>query len=168
MKKPLLALTLAILFTNSAIAFEVYGIKSGVTKDEYYELVGCQAAVDEYNVDKTSTYAVKASLSWCQDGSIDLPYFEDVYPNKFMQWTHDDRLWRLQIRVLKRSGIIEGVAQELAMKEAFPGSEIVESSTSSQYGTTDYMSILFIDDKIFQESLDHYQKEYLEKFNTKK
>ena len=168
MKKPLLALALAILFTNSASAFEVYGIKSGITKDGYYELVGCQAAVDEYNVDKTSKYSTKATLSWCQDGSLAVPYFEGVYPGRFMEWTHDDRLWRLQIRVVKSSGLIEALAQKFAMQKAFPGSDIVESSTSSQYGTTDYMSILFIDDELFQESLDHHQKEYLEKFNTKK
>ena len=168
MKKYLIALSLAILFTNSVSAFEVYGIKSGITKDEFYSVVDCQANVDKYNSELTSSYSAKASLSWCQDGSIDIPYFEGVYPGRFMQWTHDDRLWRLQIRVTKNGGIIQGLAQKSAFQAAFPGMEIIESSSTSQYGTTNYMSIMFIDDAVFQESLDYYEKDYLEKFNTKK
>lgn len=168
MKKYLMALSLSILFTNSVNAFEVYGIKSGITKDEFYSLVGCQAVVDKYNSELTSSYSTKAKLSWCQDGSLDLPYFEGMYPDRFMQWTHDDRLWRLQIRVRKTSGIIQGLAQQKAFQAAFPGMEIIESSSTSQYGTTNYMSVMLIDDALFQESLDYYEKDYLEKFNTKK
>ena len=168
MKKYLLTLSLAILFTNYVNAFEVYGIKSGMAKDEFYSQVDCQAGVDKYNSELTSSYSTRAKLSWCEDGSIDLPYFEGVFPDRFMEWTHDDRLWRLQIRVRKTSEIIQGLAQQKAFQAAFPGMEIIESSTTSQYGTSNFMSVLFIDDALFQESLDHYEKEYLEKFNTKK
>tara|TARA_B100000401_G_C52463894_1_gene557820 strand:+ start:115 stop:621 length:507 start_codon:yes stop_codon:yes gene_type:complete len=168
MKKYLIILISTALFSNSLNAFEVYGIKSGITKDEYYALVDCQANVDKYNEGKTGRYDVKASLSWCEDKSLDLPYFEGMYPDRFMQWTHDNRLWRLQIRVRKVSGIIEELAQKRAMEAAFPRKEIIESSTTSQYGTTEYMSVMFIDDKLFQESLKFYKDIYLEKFNIKK
>ena len=77
MKKYLMPAILAILFTNSLSAFEVYGIKSGMTKEEYYAAVDCQAGVDKYNVGKTGKYDTKASLDWCEDSSLrDLPYFE--------------------------------------------------------------------------------------------
>ena len=163
-----MTLCLTILFTSSLSAFEVYGIKSGMTKEEYYAAVDCQANVDKYNEGKTGRYDTKASLSWCEDTSLDLPYFEGMYPSRFLKWTHDDRIWRLHIRVRKNDGIIAGVAQRNAMQKAFPGKEITETSTTSQYGTTEYLSVLFIDNKVFQESLNHYEKDYLEKFNTKK
>lgn len=168
MKKYLMALSLAILFTNSVSAFEVYGIKSGITKDEFYSLVDCQANVDKYNSELPSKYSTTAKLSWCQDKSLDLPYFEGVYPDRLMQWTHDDRLWRFQIRVIKHSGIIQGLAQKSAFQAAFPEMEIIETSSTNKYGTTNYMSIMFIDDAVFQESMNYYEKDYLEKFNTKK
>tara|TARA_Y100001970_G_C13756144_1_gene613414 strand:+ start:117 stop:611 length:495 start_codon:yes stop_codon:yes gene_type:complete len=164
MKKYLIILISTALFSNSLNAFEVYGIKSGITKEEYYALVDCQAAVDKYNSELTSSYAKRARLSWCEDTSLDLAYFEGMYPGRFMQWTHDNRLWRLQIRVVKRSGIIEGLGQKRAMEAAFPEKEIIESSS----GTTEYMSVMFIDDKLFQESLKHYKDTYLERFNIKK
>ncbi len=168
MKKYLIILISTALFSNSLNAFEVYGIKSGITKEEYYALVDCQAEVDKYNSELTSSYSTRAKLSWCEDASLDLAYFEGMYPGRFMQWTHDNRLWRLQIRVTKRSGIIEGLGQKRGMEAAFPGKEIIESSSTSQYGTTEYMSIMFIDDKLFQESLKHYKDAYLERFNIKK
>ena len=169
MKKYLMPAILAILFTNSLSAFEVYGIKSGMTKEEYYAAVDCQAGVDKYNVGKTGKYDTKASLDWCEDSSLrDLPYFEGMYPGRFLEWTHDDRIWRLHIRVTKSDGIISGIAQRNAMEKAFPGKEITESSSTSKYGTTEYLSIFFIDNKVFQESLNHYEKKYLDLFNTKK
>ena len=146
-------------------AFEVYGFKSGMTKTEFYELTNCQAAVDQFNIEYTYT---KVELTSCFDGSLKPDYFEDIVPTVLFQWTHEDKLWRVSLQHVKRSGILQGIAYRRAVEEAHPGVDIVESSKTSKYGTTEYLTVNYIDESLSNNSIDHYAKNYLEELNNKK
>ena len=163
MKKLILVLLLFSGFNLSA--FEVYGLKSGMTKTEFYELTGCQAAVEKYNRENTYT---KATLKWCFDGSLSLDYFEDINPSVFFQWTHEDKLWRVSLQHRKPSGILKGIAFKKAVQEAHPGMEVVESSSTNQYGTVEYLIVTYIDESLSNSSINHYTKSFLEELNNKK
>ena len=163
--KNIFIFTFLLLFSFNTYAFEVYGLKSGMTKTEFYELTDCQAGVDKYN--RENSYST-AYLSWCLDSSIRLDYFNDISPTIFYQWTHEEKLWRVSLRHTKRKDILQGIAYKRAIQKAHPGMDILESSSTSQYGTTEFLTVTYIDDSLSESSIDHYVNIYLEDLNNKK
>jgi hypothetical protein len=97
-----------------------------------------------------------------------MPYFDDVSPDVSLEWTHDDRLWRVALTAVVPSGILENIAFRNAFSDAFPGKEIKESSSTNKYGTKKYLTVFFIDDSLSDQSTNHYYSKYLTEFNNKK
>ena len=60
------------------------------------------------------------------------------------------------------------IEKEIDLNELFPDSEIKETSTTSQYGTTHYRIITFIDQSEYQKNEDYYATQYLDEINFKK
>lgn len=153
-------------------AFELYGLKSGMTKDEFYELTNCQAYIDNYNSTK-STYSDAKSLESCYSniiGAVEngLNYFEGVLPRIYLDWTHDDRLWRADFTYFKKKGILQGIAFKEALQNAHPGKEIKETSTTSSYGTTEYLNVIYIDQALSDASINFYTEEFSKTIKNKK
>ena len=171
MKKIIL---LPLLFSAFCLsAFEVYGLKGGMTKTEFYELTACQAFVDQYNKDNPpGKRETLKDISFCEYGigyysvgSVKkVPLFRNVKPSIYLQWTHDDKLWRVSVKHTKpeKVGILQGIAFERAVRESHPGMEIVESSYNSQYVNLDYLTVNYIDDALSDMSIKHYMNQYLE------
>ena len=158
-----------LLFSFNTYAFEVYGLKSGITKTEFYELTNCQAYIDQYNIDNPpSRYSPARTKNYCINNIIgaiadtDLDYFEGIANSLiYTEWTHENKLWRIQIFYFKPGGILQGLAFMRALEEAFPGKEITEDSKGRQV-------ITFVDDTLSNGAIDHYKKQSLEKINYKK
>ena len=171
--------SVVISLVAQAEPFEIYGLKSGMTKAEYYELTNCQAFVDNFNA-KKSRYQDAKDLTACLDvpktfgsehaeyGHESMAYFDGIGPDLGLSWTHDDRLWRVQIQETVPSGILQEIGFRRAFQDAFPALEVQESSSTSQYGTTEYLTVMFIDSDLSEVSVEHYQAEYLKKLNNKK
>ena len=171
MKKIIL---LPLLFSAFYLsAFEIYGLKGGMTKAEFYELTDCQAFVDQYNKDNPpGKRATAKNIDFCEYGigyysagdSNKLPLFRNIKPSIYLQWTHDDKLWRVSVRHTKpeKLGILQGIAYERAIRESHPGMEIKESSYKSQYVDIDYFTVTYIDDAVSEESIKHYVNQYLD------
>lgn len=179
-KKRIVFPILFSVFACNVYAFEVYGLKSGMTKSEYYELTDCQAYVDNYN-SKKSKYSEKEDLKRClsapssnltskhpEYGYSYMPYFDDIEPKLSLSWTHDDRLWRVQVTSVLPGGILPKIAFRKAFAEAFPGKEIKESEEIGQYSTTEYLTVMFIDNEISDESIEHHYKKFLLTLNKNK
>ena len=176
-----------IIFILSMIApygvlaepFEIYGLKSGITKTEFYELTNCQAFIDNQKVKKSSyqdAYELKDCLDvpklWGSDhasyGYQSMPYFDGIEPDFGLEWTHDDKLWRVQLQSRVRGGILQKGAFKDAFSKAYPGKDIQESSSTDQYGTTQYLNVVFTDSTLSAISTKHYQDKYLSELNNKK
>ena len=176
-----------IIFILSVIAsfgvlaerFEIYGLKSGITKTEFYELTNCQAFIDNQKVKKSSydsDYELKDCLGipklWGSDhakyGHKSMPYFDDIKPDFGLEWTHDDKLWRVQLQSRVPGGILQKVAFTDAFSKAYPGQDIQESSSTDKYGTTHYLNVVFTDDTLSAISTKHYHDKYLSELNNKK
>jgi len=172
-------LFLPLLFLTAYLpAFDIYGLKSGMTKTEFYEMTNCQAFVDNYNL-KKSSYSDTRDLTYCLDvpklwgsdhesyGHESMPYFDGIEPSIDLEWTHDDKLWRVQITDTVPKGILKSIAFKQAFTEAFPGIEIQESSSTSQYGTTNRLTVVYIDSTVFDQSVSFYKNEYLNALKNK-
>ena len=180
MKKILIfiILTMATLTVHST-EFEIYGLKSGITKTEFYELTKCQEFIDTYNAKKTpSTYSPAKGLSYCLQAPYNslntgeyayanLPFF-GIEPTVSLKWTHDERLWRVSLNYEKPKGILEGIAYQRAVQEAHPGMDIVESTVNGQYSNKDYLTVNYIDGPLSDSSIEHQFGLYSAKINDKK
>jgi hypothetical protein len=159
--------------------FEVYGLKSGITKTEFYELTKCQEFIDTYNTkNPPSRYSPAKELSYC----LQAPYnsgntgeyeyanlsFFAIEPSLSLAWTHDDKLWRVTATYEKASGILEGISYAMAVTQAHPGMDVKESSVRGEYGTKEYLTVHYIDDALSDNSVNHYLEIYLTKINNKK
>lgn len=172
-------LFLPLLFLTAYLpAFDIYGLKSGMTKTEFYEMTNCQAFVDNYNLKKSSysdtrdlTYCLEVPKLWGSDhesyGHESMPYFDGIEPSIDLEWTHDDKLWRVQITDTVPKGILKSIAFKQAFAEAFPGIEIQESSSTSQYGTTNRLTVVYIDSTVSDQSVSFYKNEYLNELKNK-
>lgn len=172
-------LFLPLLFLTVYLpAFDIYGLKSGMTKTEFYEMTNCQAFVDNYNLKKSNysdtqdlTYCLEVPKLWGSDhesyGHESMPYFDGIEPSINLEWTHDDKLWRVQITDTVPKGILTSIAFKQAFAEAFPGIEIQESSSTSQYGTTNRLTVVYIDSTVSDQSVSFYKNEYLNELKNK-
>lgn len=172
-------LFLPLLFLTVYLpAFDIYGLKSGMTKTEFYEMTNCQAFVDNYNLKKSSysdtqdlTYCLEVPKLWGSDhesyGHESMPYFDGIEPSISLEWTHDDKLWRVQLTDVIPSGILQSIAFKQAFAEAFPGMEIQESSSTTQYGTTNRLTVVYIDSTLSDQSVSFYKNEYLNELKNK-
>ena len=138
----------------------------------------CQAFVDNYNLKKSSysdtrdlTYCLEVPKLWGSDhesyGHESMPYFDGIEPSIDLEWTHDDKLWRVQITDTVPKGILKSIAFKQAFAEAFPGIEIQESSSTSQYGTTNRLTVVYIDSTVSDQSVSFYKNEYLNELKNK-
>ena len=178
-----------IIFILSMIApfgvlaepFEIYGLKSGITKTEFYELTKCHEFIAAYNTKKPPTrYTVAKELSHCLDvpklwgsdhasyGYQSMPYFDGIQPKFGLEWTHDDKLWRVQLQGTVRGGILQKGAFKDAFSKAYPGKDIQESSSTNEYGTTHYLNVVFTDSTLSAISTKYYRDKYLSELNNKK
>ena len=128
--------------------------------------------IDNYNSTK-STYSDAKTLGSCDSniiGSVEreLEYFEGVSPSIYLDWTHDDRLWRADFTYFKRKGILQGIAFKKAVQNAHPGKEIKETSSTSSYGTTEYLNVIYIDQALSDASINFYTEEFSKAVNNKK
>ena len=169
MKKLIL---LPLLFSAFYLsAFEVYGLKGGITKTEFYELVNCQEFIDKYNTDNPpGTYTSAKTLYHCWNGAYggkvltsELAYFEGIPSVEIkLQWNHDDRLYLIQLSFVQPlHDNIEFMAFQEAVKETFPDWEIIDTNDGR-------MSITKSDRDLFNESFAYYKNQSLEKINQKK
>ena len=165
--------------TAHSSEFEVYGLKSGITKTEFYELTKCQEFIDTYNEKSPPTrYSPAKELSYCLEAPYNsrntgnyeyanLPFFA-IEPVLSLAWTHDDKLWRVVVQHQKPSGILEGIAYAMAVSQAHPGMDIKESSVRGEYSTKEYLTVTYIDNALSDNSINHHLSEYLTKINNKK
>ena len=169
MKKLIL---LPLLFSAFCLsAFEAYGLKSGITKTEFYELVNCQEFIDKYNTDNPSSrYASAKELNHCSNGAFrgtvlteELDYFEGIPSVEItLLWNHEDRLYRIQLGFKQPlNDVIEFEAFQVAVKETFPDWEIIDTNDGR-------LTISKSDKDLFNESFAYYKKQSLEKINQKK
>ncbi len=169
-------IALASVATHSS-EFEVYGLKSGITKTEFYQLVNCQEFITNYN-EKKSQYLDSKNLTHCLTAPYNrsntgeyeyanLPFFA-IEPTLSLAWTHDDKLWRVVVQHQKPSGILEGIAYARAVSEAHPGMEIKEVSVRGEYSTKEYLTVTYIDNALSDNSINHYKSKYLTEINNKK
>ena len=166
MKKYLMTLCLAILFTNSLSAFEVYGLKSGMTKDEFKVATNCTADIAEYNKEaETNRYRDARDENYCLEAPKSLSYWKGIKPSVSTEWTHDDKLWRVGLTyVVPEKGILQKIAFRQAVEEANRGIDIQEDSYTYSSSTTNYLIAVYIDNKLSDVSVKHYKDEYLEQF----
>jgi hypothetical protein len=176
-----------IIFILSVIAsfgvlaepFEIYGLKSGITKTQFYELTNCQAFIDNHKAKKSSyqdAYKLEDCLDvpklWGSDhsdyGHTSMPFFDGIEPDFALEWTHDDKLWRVQLQSRVPSGILQKIAFKDAFSKAYPGQDILESSSTDKYGTKHYLNVVFTDSTLSAISMKHYHNKYLSELNNKK
>ena len=161
-----MALCFTILFTNSASAFEVYGLKSGMTKDEFKVATNCTADLAEYNKRaEASRYLDTKDENYCLDAPRGLSYWKGIKPSVSPKWTHDDKLWRVGLTyTVPQKGILQKIAFRQAVEEANQGIDIQEDSYTYSGNTTNYLIAVYIDKKLSNVSVKHYKDEYLEQF----
>jgi len=181
MKSKRIIFILSVIASVGVLAepFEIYGLKSGMTKTEFYELTNCQAFIDNFEVKKKSdewSLYLTDCLNAPSPGSSDneysgyksMPYFDDIEPDVALDWTHDNKLWRVQLISRVPDGILQNIAFRNAFSQAYPGKDIQESSSTVVNRTINYLSVVFIDSALSAISEKYYQDKYLSELNNRK
>lgn len=138
-------LVMSLILSSSVLAFDFFGIKSGMTKEEFE---GVERLVKEDKKPyKISNYeAVK------------------IVP----AYTQQDKIYLLEIYFEKSFGVDKVIALTNALKKVFPNSEIKEESEKTSWGWTDYYYVVYLmDEKVFNESVKILESEYVEKLKWK-
>ena len=150
----LFIIVLSFIFSSMAHsggAFNYHGIKSGMSSAEVDALTGCTKYCSSLDYEAT-----RALLG----GEGNHP--PHIWGMGF-EYTSDDKLWRIQLTFLERSGAT-GIAQLRAVTELYPDAETQSRSKSigsTQFDTLDALMIhteLFDADaeKIYQEDITKY------------
>ena len=134
-------LVMSLILSSSVLAFDFFGIKSGMTKEEFE---GVEKLIKEDKKPyKISNYeAEKIKAEYTQQGKI---YLLEIYFNKSF-------------------GVDKVIALTNALKKVFPDSEINEVSEKTSWGWTDYYYVVYLTDKkVLNESVQKLEQEYIEK-----
>lgn len=148
MKKYLMTLCLTILFTNSLSAFEFKGVKSGMSLEEVTEVVGTEISYSGKTLDD-------------EEASAWLPLIKP-YEVEFL-FNKDKKLWRLTI-VDHQGSVTSSVGRKNALKkvcDTVDEDRLQLGSGSYKYWVNTY-KCFFIDSKLFDEDVKHYEKLTLE------
>lgn len=134
-------LVMSLILSSSVLAFDFFGIKSGMTKEEFE---GVEKLIKEDKEPyKISNYeAEKIKAEYTQQGKI---YLLQIYFNKSFE-------------------VDKVIALTNALKKVFPNSEINEVSEKTSWGWTDYYYVVYLtDEKVLNESVKKLEQEYIEK-----
>jgi hypothetical protein len=140
-----------------AQTFEYRCLKGGMTKAEFH--AACNTAQILSNKGDYSKSEIEELLHYGFDYSGSPLEGKENYASLF--WTEDDLLWRIQIRYTKSDDILRGIAQMQAISETFPNIEIKESRESSTYGSTDYMTVVLVDQAVASAAQNKIKQEIL-------
>ena len=145
-----IVLLISLIFSLNSFAFEWHGFKSGMTTDEVKELTGAKYA---------------SSCDWqCTDA-----YFKkgETQPPRLWQmgftFTSESKLWRIQMDYMKSSGS-RGVAQTRILTELFPEVELQNRTETRQYGSTDYVIAMLVDNDLFAEDIERVYNNTKDKY----
>ena len=152
-----LTILVFLLLSMHAQAFEYRCVKGGMTKAEFH--AACNTAQILSNKGDYSKSDIEEGLHYGFDYSGSPLEGKSNYASLF--WTEDDLLWRIQIRYTKSDDILRGIAQMQAISETFPNIEIQESTERSSYGSTDYMTVVLVDQAVASAAQKKIQIETL-------
>ena len=151
MKKYLMTLCLAILFTNPLSAFTYRCIEGGMTKAEYHE--ACNTELILSNKGDYTKEDIEKRLHYGYDytGSP----LEGKDNSGTIYWTEDGLIWRIQLTYSENEEeILKGIALRQALTKKFPGIEIQESTESSTYSTYNYFTVVLVDSNVSKAAID--------------
>lgn len=136
-------LVMSLILSSSVLAFDFFGIKSGMTEEEF-EVVERLVKEDEepYKISNYGAEKIKA------------------------EYTQQGKIYLLQIYFRKSFEVDKVIALTNALKKVFPNSEIKEESEDpAGYGwsRTYYYVVYLMDEKVLNESVKKIESEYIEK-----
>lgn len=133
-------LVMSLILSSSVLAFDFFGIKSGMTKEEF-EGVEKLIKKDKKPYKISNYEAEKINAEYTQQG----------------------KLYVLQIYFRKSFNLDEVIALTNALKKVFPNFEIKEESERGTYFTYYYYVVYLMDEKVLNESVKILESEYIEK-----
>jgi len=148
-KKIIIALLLLMAVTNVQ-AFDYHGIKSGMSRSQVDALVDCKEYCSGWDYKQLETFFGKDK---------EPPALWEMY----FSYTSDDKLWKIHLKFLDSGGPY-GAAQTRILSELYDDAELQKSSSSSSYGTTDYVNALIIDEALFDADVKKIYEETKSKY----
>ena len=133
-----------------AFAFDYHGIKSGMAANEVNSQIGCTeycSSIDYRQIETFFGEENRPPALWTMSFS----------------YTSDDKLWRIQLSFIERSGT-GGVAQQRILAELYPDADLQKSSSSNEYGTTNFINALLVDNTLFKRDVEKIYNETKSKY----
>ncbi len=148
-------MTLTVLSTH-ALAFDFYGIKSGMNRGEINKIFDCSTDAE--------CISVKKGFMGKKDVLDMHPVFSKLLFDKIrFFYTESNELWKIVVKINGVHGILQSIAAEEVLKETFKGQKIIASDASDDpHYTSMYFTIIFKDEELAKSAISNY-KERLKK-----